>query len=368
MPSPLYVPRLNNNDDTVRLNAFLVEVGAKLRKGDAVADIETDKATFTVEAEEDGYVLALLGEPGSTLSVGATLAWLGAEASETAPSMNGDKTAGSSQAAAEPTLKAMILLAQYGLEASAVPSAGERLTGQDVEKYVKERRLGGSLRTAVEAQPEAAPAVAGERVKLTAEERGMMRTVVWQRDYAVPGYVELPYDPAPWEAYAAELQSRHKLLMSPLLASQAWRLARAARRYPKLNSTILDGERYQYSAVNLGFTVQSGELLFIVVVERADELDEKTFFDRLNALQRAAMKHTLKQSETSGNTITFTSMARWQVSRHMPVLAPQTALIAAHSAPNNGVATIGATYDHRVLSGFEAVQALQAVTRIEIED
>ena len=156
--------------------------------------------------------------------------------------------------------------------------------------------------------------------------------------------------------------------MSPLLASQAWRLARAARAYPKLNSTILDGERYQYGPVNLGFTVQSGELLFIVVVERADELEEKAFFDRLNGLQRAAMKHTLKQNETSGNTITFTSMARWRVSRHMPVLPPQTALIVAHSAPAGGAATIGATSDHRVLSGFEAVQALQAVTRIATEN
>lgn len=369
MPYPLYVPRLNNNDDTVRLNAFLVEVGAKVRKGDPIADIETDKATFTVETEEDGYVLALIGEPGNTLAVGATLAWLGAEAHETAPSTNGDKPAASSKEVAEPTLKAMILLAQFGLDAAAVPSSGDRLTAQDVERYIKERRLGSrSTAAAQQSAPDAEPAVQGERVKLTAEERGMLRTVVWQRDYAVPGYVELPYDPAPWDAYAADLQSQHKLLMSPLLASQAWRLARAARAHPKLNSTIVDGERYQYGSVNLGFTVQSGELLFIVVVERADELSEREFFDRLNGLQRAAMKHTLKQKESSGNTITFTSMARWKVARHMPVLPPQTALIVAHSAPADGVATIGATYDHRVLSGFEAVQALQAVTRIETEN
>jgi pyruvate/2-oxoglutarate dehydrogenase complex dihydrolipoamide acyltransferase (E2) component len=373
MPSPLYVPRLNNNDDTVRLNGFLVEIGAKLRKGDPVADIETDKATFTVETEEDGYVLALIGEPGSTLNVGATLAWLGAEASESAPSTNGIHTPAALKEAIEPTLKAMILLAQFGLEASAVPASGDRLTAQDVERYIKNRRLneqrsGSRTTAAVESPEESDPSVSGERVKLTAEERGMLRTVVWQRDYAVTGYVEIPYDPAPWEPYAAELQNRHKFLMSPLLASQAWRLARAARFYPKLNSTIVDGERYQYGPVNLGFTVQSGGLLFIVVIERADELDEKTFFDRLNALQRAAMKHTLKQNETSGNTITFTSMARWQVTRHMPVLPPQTALIVAHSAPFAGAATIGATYDHRVLSGFEAVQALQAVTRIETEN
>lgn len=366
MAFPLYVPRLNNNDDTVRLNAFLVNVGAKVRKGDPVADIETDKATFTVEAEDDGFVLALYGEPGGTLDVGTTLAWMGTEASEPVPSRNGGNNGASPQNQVEPTLKAMILLSQFGVDASAVPSSGERLTAQDVERYLKERGRGKRIESTAEAA-EIQPSHPGTRIKLTAEERGMLRTVTWQRDHAVPAYVELPYDPAPWEAYAAELQTRHKLLMSPLLASQAWRLARAARAYPKLNSTIIDGERFEYDSVNLGFTVQSGHLLFIVVIERADELDEKSFFDRLNALQRAAMKHTLKQNESSGNTITFTSMARWQVSRHMPVLPPQTSLIVAHSAASGERTTIGATYDHRVLSGFEAVQALQAVTRIETE-
>ena len=368
MPFPLYVPRLNNNDDNVRLNGFLVQVGAKVRKGDPVADIETDKATFTVEAEEDGYVLALEGEKGAYVDVGATLIWFGAEAGEAAPSRNGATGAehvngagavANSGTRAEPTLKAMILLAQFGLDAAAIPSAGERLTAQDVETYIKTQRLKNSAVAGPsvslpegrrEKAEEATPAVSGERLKLSAEERGMLRTVAWQRDYAVTGYVELPYDPAPWEAYAAEFQKTHNLLMSPMLASQAWRLARAARMYPKLNSTILESERYQYGPVNLGFTVQSGDLLVIVVIERADEMDERAFFNRLNELQRAAMKRTLKPSECAGNTITFTSMARWKVSRHMPVLAPQTSLIVAHSAPVNGMATIGATYDHRVLS------------------
>jgi pyruvate dehydrogenase E2 component (dihydrolipoamide acetyltransferase) len=365
MAFPLYVPRLNNNDDTVRLNAFLVEVGAKLRKGDPVADIETDKATFTVEAEEDGYILALEGLPGSILNVGATLAWMGAEATEKPPSSNGTGSLGSHKSRAEPTLKALLLLARLGLSADQVPASGERLSIQDVENYARRNGLGAKVQPTVTAKAEPAPNVEGHARELTAEERGMLRTVEWQRDHAVPGYVELSYDAEKWNEYAVDFQQRNKLLISPLLALQAWRLAQAARRMPKLNSTLVDGKRYEYGPVNLGFTVQSGEFLFIVVIERADSLDEKQFFDRLNELQRAAMKHSLKPNESSGNTITFTSMARWRVARHMPVLPPQTSLVVAHSAPANSVATIGATYDHRVLSGFDAVQALQATVRIE---
>ena len=50
MPIPLHTPRINNNDDTVRLTKVLVAVGGPIRRGDPIIDIETDKAVFTVES------------------------------------------------------------------------------------------------------------------------------------------------------------------------------------------------------------------------------------------------------------------------------------------------------------------------------
>src|SRR3954453_15816202 len=158
MAFPLHVPRLNNNDDTVRLNSFLVEVGAKLRKGDPIADIETDKATFTVEAEEDGYILALEGEPGYTLNVGATLAWMGTDASEQVPQTAGSIHSSEVQRlAAEPTLKALILLNQLGLDAAKIHASGPRLTVQDVENYARSNGLKRSPERSLEAAREPQP-------------------------------------------------------------------------------------------------------------------------------------------------------------------------------------------------------------------
>jgi pyruvate/2-oxoglutarate dehydrogenase complex dihydrolipoamide acyltransferase (E2) component len=73
------------------------------------------------------------------------------------------------------------------------------------------------------------------------------------------------------------------------------------------------------------------------------------------------MGHQLRAHDLTGATIAFTSMARWNVARHVPVLPPYTALVVAHSGTSNGVGTLGATYDHRALTGFEAVAALQAL-------
>jgi hypothetical protein len=70
----------------------------------------------------------------------------------------------------------------------------------------------------------------------------------------------------------------------------------------------------------------------------------------------------------TGATIAFTSMARWNVSRHVPILPPHTGLIVAHSAPRgSGRAVLGATYDHRLLSGFDVVQVLQALAQPPLE-
>jgi pyruvate dehydrogenase E2 component (dihydrolipoamide acetyltransferase) len=368
MAFPLHVPRINNNDDTVRLNAFLVEVGGIVRKGQAVANIETDKATFSVEADRDGYVLEWQAEPGSVVEVGTVLGWLGESAAEPVPARfeaprleQEDR-----RAPADPTLKASMLLSQFDLSPDSVPASGARLTAEDVERYVRERGLTAPTET-VAPRSSHPLGVPGQRCRLSPEERGMLRAVLWHRDEAVPCYVESQYDPAPFEQHAAEFQKLHKLLFSPLLALHAWRLAQAAVRHPKLNATLVDGERYHYDAVNLGFTVQSRDELFLVVVENAGALEEKGFVDRLTELERAAMKRSLKPSESAGCTVTFTSMARWGVVRHIPVLPPNTALIVAHSAASNGAACLGATYDHRVLSGFEALAALEAVVRLDKE-
>ena len=54
-------------------------------------------------------------------------------------------------------------------------------------------------------------------------------------------------------------------------------------------------------------------------------------------------------------------MARWEVTRHVPILPPFTALIVAHTHARDGVAALGASYDHRVLTGGEVAAILRAI-------
>jgi pyruvate/2-oxoglutarate dehydrogenase complex dihydrolipoamide acyltransferase (E2) component len=99
-------------------------------------------------------------------------------------------------------------------------------------------------------------------------------------------------------------------------------------------------------------------------VRNTQEMDAARFIDALGEVQRHAMAHKLRPDEATGATLSFSSMARWNVSRHMPILPPQTSLMVAHAAPkDSGRAVLGASYDHRLLSGFDVLQVLQALSK-----
>src|SRR5450432_3129971 len=85
MPSPLYVPRVNNNDDSVRIVELRVQEGDLVKRGQILGAVETDKAVLDVLAELDGYILKILAQSGETATVGAVLLWLGESAGELVP-------------------------------------------------------------------------------------------------------------------------------------------------------------------------------------------------------------------------------------------------------------------------------------------
>ena len=123
MPSPLYVPRVNNNDDSVRVVELRVKEGEFVKRGQILGAVETDKAVLDVPAECDGYVLKILGRSGETASVGSVLLWLGdvagEQVAEQAPAALVVSVAGGTE---RPTAKAREMLRELDLDAAAIPA------------------------------------------------------------------------------------------------------------------------------------------------------------------------------------------------------------------------------------------------------
>ena len=364
MAFALNAPRVNNNDDIVQVIAFRVGVGDFVRQGDIVLDVETDKAIVEVAAENDGYVLKLMCEVDDKVAVGSILLWQGASADEPVPEALVATPAGGGNV--RPTAKARALLKELGLDANLVPTSGDRLTLADVEAYMASHGIQRRDRTpaVTVSTQESLPDVSGELRDLNAEERGMLITVSWHRDHAAATYLEVEYDPKDWEGHAAAYAGANKLMLSPLLPLLAYRLVQLIKANPRLNATVVNGKRFQYQPVNLGFTVQAGETLYLTVVRDAESLETKPFIENLGEVQRHALQRKLSREETTGATIAFSSMARWNVSRHIPILPPYCSLMIAHAAPKgSGRAVLGASYDHRVLSGFDVARLLMDLAK-----
>lgn len=364
MPQPIHAPRINNNDDHVTLIELRVAPGDRVAVGQVIAAVETDKASVEVEAQAVGFVIGLCAEVGNQVEVGSVLVWIGATADEAVPA---DARSGGAVAAGHtgaPTAKALALLAEHGLNAAQVTASGDRLSADDVRRHVAARGVRGAATAPAAARGSSAPEVPGTRRALASHERGMLQTVSWQRDNAVPGYIELPYDHAAWDEHAKAFGQEHGLLLNPLLPLLCWRLVELVQAQPRCNATLVDKERHEYAQVNLGFATQAGEILYLAVLHDAAALGQLAFARQLVDLQRRAAAHQLEPQELTGATVAFSSMSRWGVARHVPVLAPHTALMLAHTVDAKGQGTLGATYDHRVLHGGDVALLLRKLAAL----
>ncbi|WP_419914391.1 2-oxo acid dehydrogenase subunit E2 [Hoeflea sp.] len=362
MPQPIYVPRINNNDDEVKLVAMLVAPGDAITQGQAVAEIESEKATVVVEAEEDGFVLDATGAEGEMIDVGAVLLWVGASPDETVPQVQPSEPKDAGQPATDrPTAGALALIRKHGLRAAEISFSGARLTVSDVEAHISSKPA--SVETVRPASAwSGTPEAGGKSAELSPYETAMITSVSWHARQAAATYLEAAYDENDWQAFAQGFRDQHGLLSSPLVPLMAYQLVRHASDNRDLNSTIHDGRKLVYDQVNLGFTVHINGKLFLPVIHDADGMNAREFVDAFAVLHRAAMRGKLQPADMKGATVAISSMARWPVLRHMPILPPYVSLMVAHSAAQDDRSILGATYDHRVLDGAAAYQAISNLT------
>lgn len=128
MPVMVPMPDFGTAVSGVRITKWLVAEGAAVRRGDALAEIETDKATTELEAIADGVLLRCLIREGSTAETGEAVAWIGA-AGESVESIPAPRATG-------PRVARMVanLAATLGVDLDEVrgTGAGAAITREDV--------------------------------------------------------------------------------------------------------------------------------------------------------------------------------------------------------------------------------------------
>ena len=397
--SDFLMPSLGADMDSGVLLEWRVKPGDRVKRGDIVALVDTQKAEIEIEVFDDGVVAELLVPEGERVPVGTPIARIGAgeaaavvPAPPAAPAGNGRAAVPAEELAATRRRVSPVArrtAAVLGVDLDAVPGTGPRgaVTKADVERAAARPAAPAAEPAAPPAEPVApvaepvAPA-ARPSAPPAADRNAAMRSAIAQlmarSKREIPHYylaedVDLSTALAFLERRNLELPVAERLLPAALLAKAT---ALAVREVPELNGFWTDGAFQPASGVHLGFAVAlRGGGLIAPALHNTDERPLTDLMGAIRDLVRRARAGTLRASEMSDPTLTLTNLGeRGTGAVYGVIYPPQVALvgfgrIAERPWAEGGmlaarpVTTATLAADHRQSDGATGGRLLSAIAR-----
>ncbi len=419
------MPRLSDSMEEGTVLRWLKASGDVVSRGDELAEIETDKATMTYEADSDG-VLELVAAEGETLPIGAVIARIGGEAGARAPA--GAVASGApplAAAGAEPPAPgpaAAIAGPAAGPGAPAPGAPALRADGARVKASPVARRVAGELgvdlgglagtgpggrivradveaaangagRTGAPAAPGGAPVapaaaapdagppgLATAKGQATVQELSRLQQTVARRmaesratvpDFTLTAEIDMQAA-ANFRAQlkAAAPEGEPAPSFNDLIVKAC---ALALREHPRANAAYKDGRFELYERVNVGVAVAGQDSLVVPTIFDADRKGLAAIAAETRALAGKARDGTVTPPELSGGTFTVSNLGMFGIRQFTAVISPPQAAILAVGAieprpvVRDGDVVPGLTMavtlacDHRILYGADAAEFLAAI-------
>ena len=365
------MPSLGADMEAAILRTWRVAPGQKVRCGDILAEVETDKGLIEIEVFEDGTVDRILAAPGNKLPVGTVLATIAAGA----PGPVAPLPAGPPPPAPPPPGEERVRISPLARKRAAEAGVDlDRVTGTGP---------GGAIQVAdVErAAAEGAGKVLSpkeEAVSMALRHRRAIAAAMARSNREIPHYylqtrIDMSRVLAWLKEHNAQRPMEERLLPAVLLTKA---VALALKQTPELNGFWLEERLVQKQAVHIGFAIALREgALIAPAVHDVDTKSLDQLRVALSDLIGRARVGRLRSSELSDATITVTNLGDLGVETLFGVIyPPQVALVGfgrIREQPwsENGmlgvrpvlVATLAA--DHRATDGLRGAQFLGALER-----
>lgn len=379
------MPSLGADMEKGVLVAWNVKPGDRVRRGDIIAVVETEKGAFDTECYEEGVIEKLLVEPGTKVPVGTALAVVRGEGAAApvpaapAPAPIEERVAAPAAAPAPGPAFAHVrasplarkVAAELGVDLSTVQGTGPggAIQRADVERVAEERKV-------------APPVAVAPAVRTIAEfQAGMRRAIaaaMARSNREIPHYyLQTRIDmtrPLRWLETENAKRSIKDRLLPAVLTLKA--VALSLKDVPELNGFWLNDQHQPSAAIHIGFAValRKGGL----VTPAIHDVDKKTLDELMTAMgdviDRARGGH-LRASEMSDPTITVTNLGELGAESVLGVIyPPQVALvgfgrIAEQPWAENGMLGVrpvlmaSLAADHRATDGHRGAQFLDAFNR-----
>jgi 2-oxoglutarate dehydrogenase E2 component (dihydrolipoamide succinyltransferase) len=386
-PLEVKVPCENVNDLTAKLLAWKVASGSPVKAGDVVAELENSKATFEVTAPEAGFVehSRSLGEE---VPVGETLFCVLATSPHPSrithhtpepatipptPSPAPTPVAPSTQPASAPTFskKAHELVTQLGVSAESFAGMAfvrESDVRQKAIELGKPSPLPPIDAKALEVSraPEvkktiASPSESGERVPLPRakllENRELMAA-----DRAVLKCTLFFSSPAGGLQQGCARQAPPVSRLAVIL----FETAKLLTKFRYLNACLIEDSAFLYQHVHLGFAVDMGRGLKVLVIRNAEAMTFAELAANFESLLVKYATNTLGVPDLTGSTFTVTDLAQEGVFGFTPLInSGQAAILGVGTESEGspaGAFMLSCSFDHRLLGGKQVAEFLRELS------
>lgn len=377
------VPSPGESIKEVEIATWLVKDGDYVEKDQAIAEVDSDKATLELPAEASG-IITLKAEEGDAVAVGAVVCLIdtGAAKSEggaapakeeakavEAPKAEAPKAAPAAEktyATQAPSPAARKILEEKNIEPSAIVGTGKggRITKDD----------------AVNAVPSMGTPTGGnrgsERTKLSMLRRKVAERLVSAKNETAMlttfNEVDMSAIYAIRDQYKEEFKAKHGLGLG-FMSFFTKAVTRALQLYPDVNSMIDGQEKISYDFCDISVAVSGPKGLMVPVMRNAETLSFRGVEAEIKRLALRARDGQITVDEMTGGTFTISNGGVFGSMLSTPIInPPQSGILGMHNVVERAIVKNGQiviapvmyvalSYDHRIIDGRESVGFLVAV-------
>ena len=384
MALEMKVPSPGESITEVEIAEWLVADGDWVEKDQAIAEVDSDKATLELPAEASG-IISLKAEEGDAVAVGAVVCFIDTEAkrpdgSEPAPEKISNSSENKSEVVVEQTATlhkesyatgsaspaAKKILAEKNMDTSSLKGTGKdgRITKDDAVKAVPSMgTIGGGKRGTTRKKLSMLRRKVAERLVSVKNDTAMLTTF---NEVDMSPIFELR------KKYKEEFKEKHSVGLG-FMSFFTLAVVRALDLFPDVNSMIDGDFQIKHDFKDISIAVSGPKGLMVPVIRNAENLSFRGVESEVKRLAILARDGQITVDEMTGGTFTITNGGVFGSMLSTPIInPPQSGILGMHNIVERPVAINGKveirpimyvalSYDHRIIDGRESVGFLVAV-------
>ena len=395
MDEVVLMPRLSDTMTEGVIASWQKNIGDAVKKGDLLAEIETDKATMELESYKNGTLLYQGAKKGDKIAVNDLLCIIGEkgkvdvdaivaaaksggagpvdslqssvespkeEAAATTEIDEHHASTGNGRVKASPLAKK--LAAEKGVDLKLVQGSGDggRIVKSDINNYKPAKQESKISPVAAQYPPSGAGGVSFDEVPVSQMRKVIAKRLAESKFTAPHFYLTMVIDMDNAVASRAKLNevSKVKISFNDLVLKAC---ALALKQHPAVNSSWLGDKIRINHHINIGVAVAVEDGLLVPVVRFADTKSLSQIGEEVKELAKKAKEKKLQPSEWEGNTFTISNLGMFGIDEFTAIINPPDACILAvggisqvpvvknGSVVPGNIMKVTLSCDHRVVDG-----------------